>query len=200
MRTLKRLRGRSGLMEHLRPPEPRQMCTPGSGGIVGGTPGWEAGEGAGVAPEHSLQSSCARRSERETAVRISQEIGNLMKEIETLVEEKTKESLDVSRLTREGERTELRPLQGRRPRPSCPAPGAGLASPGALPDSPGFHLEKALRLASSEDVGLLGHSNTSLARYSSSTNLIRLSTSIRRPTPKPPNRRSLPQSAHSKLH
>lgn len=36
-----------------------------------------------------------------------------MKEIETLVEEKTKESLDVSRLTREGERTELgapRPL------------------------------------------------------------------------------------------
>ncbi|GAB5574951.1 prolyl 3-hydroxylase 1 [Prionailurus iriomotensis] len=42
------------------------------------------------------------RSERETAVRISQEIGNLMKEIETLVEEKTKESLDVSRLTREG--------------------------------------------------------------------------------------------------
>lgn len=29
-----------------------------------------------------------------------------MKEIETLVEEKTKESLDVSRLTREGERTE----------------------------------------------------------------------------------------------
>lgn len=45
----------------------------------------------------------AHRSERETAVRISQEIGNLMKEIETLVEEKTKESLDVSRLTREGE-------------------------------------------------------------------------------------------------
>uniref|UniRef100_A0A2I2YMV1 procollagen-proline 3-dioxygenase n=1 Tax=Gorilla gorilla gorilla TaxID=9595 RepID=A0A2I2YMV1_GORGO len=43
-----------------------------------------------------------RESERETAVRISQEIGNLMKEIETLVEEKTKESLDVSRLTREG--------------------------------------------------------------------------------------------------
>lgn len=43
-----------------------------------------------------------QKSERETAVRISQEIGNLMKEIETLVEEKTKESLDVSRLTREG--------------------------------------------------------------------------------------------------
>uniref|UniRef100_G3QSI9 procollagen-proline 3-dioxygenase n=1 Tax=Gorilla gorilla gorilla TaxID=9595 RepID=G3QSI9_GORGO len=48
------------------------------------------------------QNGCAHRSERETAVRISQEIGNLMKEIETLVEEKTKESLDVSRLTREG--------------------------------------------------------------------------------------------------
>ncbi|XP_004614351.2 prolyl 3-hydroxylase 1 [Sorex araneus] len=43
-----------------------------------------------------------QKSERETAVRISQEIGQLMKEIETLVEEKTKESLDVSRLTREG--------------------------------------------------------------------------------------------------
>uniref|UniRef100_A0A452VJC7 procollagen-proline 3-dioxygenase n=1 Tax=Ursus maritimus TaxID=29073 RepID=A0A452VJC7_URSMA len=43
-----------------------------------------------------------QKSERETAVRISQEIGDLMKEIETLVEEKTKESLDVSRLTREG--------------------------------------------------------------------------------------------------
>lgn len=54
-------------------------------------------------PQHSLQCCYAHRSERETAVRISQEIGNLMKEIETLVEEKTKESLDVSRLTREGE-------------------------------------------------------------------------------------------------
>ncbi|OWK05573.1 P3H1 [Cervus elaphus hippelaphus] len=43
-----------------------------------------------------------QKSERETAARISQEIGNLMKEIETLVEEKTKESLDVSRMTREG--------------------------------------------------------------------------------------------------
>ncbi|XP_036717981.1 prolyl 3-hydroxylase 1 [Balaenoptera musculus] len=43
-----------------------------------------------------------QKSERETAARISQEIGNLMKEIETLVEEKTKESMDVSRLTREG--------------------------------------------------------------------------------------------------
>lgn len=62
--------------------------------------------GARVAPEHSAQGGRAHRSERETAVRISQEIGNLMKEIETLVEEKTKESLDVSRLTREGERSE----------------------------------------------------------------------------------------------
>ncbi|XP_075410928.1 prolyl 3-hydroxylase 1 [Tenrec ecaudatus] len=43
-----------------------------------------------------------QKSERETAVRISQEIGNLMKEIETLVEEKTKESVDVSMLVREG--------------------------------------------------------------------------------------------------
>lgn len=43
-----------------------------------------------------------QKSERETAMRISEEIGHLMKEIETLVEEKTKESLDVSRLTREG--------------------------------------------------------------------------------------------------
>lgn len=87
-----------------------------------------------MAPEHSPQSSSAHRSERETAVRISQEIGDLMKEIETLVEEKTKESLDVSRLTREGERTELRCLQARGPRASWPSPGPGLASPGALPD------------------------------------------------------------------
>lgn len=67
-------------------------------GSWGGSPGLA---------QHSPQSRCAHRSERETAVRISQEIGNLMKEIETLVEEKTKESLDVSRLTREGERMEL---------------------------------------------------------------------------------------------
>ncbi|XP_051843883.1 prolyl 3-hydroxylase 1 [Antechinus flavipes] len=43
-----------------------------------------------------------QKTERETAVRISQEIGNLMKEIETLVEEKTKEAVDVSLLAREG--------------------------------------------------------------------------------------------------
>lgn len=45
-----------------------------------------------------------------------------MKEIETLVEEKTKESLDVSRLTREGERTELRALRlSWRQQGTCPA-------------------------------------------------------------------------------
>ncbi|KAJ7427376.1 prolyl 3-hydroxylase 1 [Willisornis vidua] len=42
------------------------------------------------------------RVERETAARISEEIGNLMKEIETLVEEKAKESADMSRFIREG--------------------------------------------------------------------------------------------------
>ncbi|XP_027714257.1 prolyl 3-hydroxylase 1-like [Vombatus ursinus] len=43
-----------------------------------------------------------QKTERETAVRISQEIGHLMKEIETLVEEKTKEAVDISLLAREG--------------------------------------------------------------------------------------------------
>ncbi|XP_075762972.1 prolyl 3-hydroxylase 1 isoform X2 [Pelodiscus sinensis] len=43
-----------------------------------------------------------QKVERETAARISEEIGNLMKEIETLVEEKTKESVDVSSFVREG--------------------------------------------------------------------------------------------------
>ncbi|KAF7239361.1 Prolyl 3-hydroxylase 1, partial [Varanus komodoensis] len=43
-----------------------------------------------------------QKVERETAARISEEIGNLMKEIETLVEEKTKESTDLSKLVREG--------------------------------------------------------------------------------------------------
>lgn len=42
------------------------------------------------------------RVERETAARISEEIGNLMKEIETLVEEKAKESADMSKFIREG--------------------------------------------------------------------------------------------------
>ncbi|XP_077167577.1 prolyl 3-hydroxylase 1 [Paroedura picta] len=43
-----------------------------------------------------------QKVERETAARISEEIGNLMKEIETLVEEKTKDSTDMSKLVREG--------------------------------------------------------------------------------------------------
>ncbi|KAH1175670.1 prolyl 3-hydroxylase 1 [Mauremys mutica] len=43
-----------------------------------------------------------QKVERETAARISEEIGNLMKEIETLVEEKTKDSVDMSKFVREG--------------------------------------------------------------------------------------------------
>ncbi|KAG8568838.1 hypothetical protein GDO81_014169 [Engystomops pustulosus] len=43
-----------------------------------------------------------QKVERETAARISEEIGNLMKEIENLVEEKTKESFDLSRNVKEG--------------------------------------------------------------------------------------------------
>ncbi|XP_032564889.1 prolyl 3-hydroxylase 1 [Chiroxiphia lanceolata] len=43
-----------------------------------------------------------QKAERETAARISEEIGNLMKEIETLVEEKAKESADMSKFIREG--------------------------------------------------------------------------------------------------
>uniref|UniRef100_A0A8B9DXH1 procollagen-proline 3-dioxygenase n=1 Tax=Anser cygnoides TaxID=8845 RepID=A0A8B9DXH1_ANSCY len=43
-----------------------------------------------------------QKVERETAARISEEIGNLMKEIETLVEEKAKESADISKFIREG--------------------------------------------------------------------------------------------------
>uniref|UniRef100_A0A8C5MTQ6 procollagen-proline 3-dioxygenase n=1 Tax=Leptobrachium leishanense TaxID=445787 RepID=A0A8C5MTQ6_9ANUR len=44
-----------------------------------------------------------QKVERETAARITEEIGNLMKEIETLVEEKTKDNLDFSRTAvREG--------------------------------------------------------------------------------------------------
>ncbi|KAM5141177.1 prolyl 3-hydroxylase 1 [Mantella aurantiaca] len=38
-----------------------------------------------------------QKVERETAARISEEIGNLMKEIENLVEEKTKESMEMNR-------------------------------------------------------------------------------------------------------
>ncbi|KAM9299317.1 prolyl 3-hydroxylase 1 [Gastrophryne carolinensis] len=44
-----------------------------------------------------------QKMERETAARISEEIGNLMKEIENLVEEKTKETMELSRsAVREG--------------------------------------------------------------------------------------------------
>uniref|UniRef100_A0A4W5RTP5 procollagen-proline 3-dioxygenase n=1 Tax=Hucho hucho TaxID=62062 RepID=A0A4W5RTP5_9TELE len=43
-----------------------------------------------------------QRAERETAARITEEIGNLMKEIETLVEEKNKESTDIAKIVREG--------------------------------------------------------------------------------------------------
>ncbi|MGH0126939.1 UNVERIFIED_CONTAM: hypothetical protein FKN15_029996 [Acipenser sinensis] len=43
-----------------------------------------------------------QKAERETAARISEEIGNLMKEIENLVEEKSKESNDITQLVREG--------------------------------------------------------------------------------------------------
>lgn len=39
-----------------------------------------------------------RRADRETAARITEEIGNLMKEIETLVEEKKKDSSDVTNI------------------------------------------------------------------------------------------------------
>ena len=39
-----------------------------------------------------------RRADRETAARITEEIGNLMKEIETMVEEKKKDSSDMSKI------------------------------------------------------------------------------------------------------
>ncbi|XP_075461223.1 prolyl 3-hydroxylase 1-like [Ascaphus truei] len=43
-----------------------------------------------------------QKVERETAARISEEIGNLMKEIENLVEEKSKETFDAAKAVREG--------------------------------------------------------------------------------------------------
>ncbi|XP_043917827.1 prolyl 3-hydroxylase 1 [Protopterus annectens] len=43
-----------------------------------------------------------QKLERETAARISEEIGNLMKEIETIVEEKQKESVDIAKMVQEG--------------------------------------------------------------------------------------------------
>ena len=38
------------------------------------------------------------RADRETAARITEEIGNLMKEIETMVEEKKKDSSDMNKI------------------------------------------------------------------------------------------------------
>lgn len=38
------------------------------------------------------------RADKETAARITEEIGNLMKEIETLVEEKKKDSSEMSKI------------------------------------------------------------------------------------------------------
>uniref|UniRef100_UPI00398EB076 prolyl 3-hydroxylase 1 n=1 Tax=Pristiophorus japonicus TaxID=55135 RepID=UPI00398EB076 len=43
-----------------------------------------------------------QKVERETAARITEEIGNLMKEIENLVDEKTKESSEIEKIVREG--------------------------------------------------------------------------------------------------
>ncbi|XP_072521865.1 prolyl 3-hydroxylase 1 [Salminus brasiliensis] len=43
-----------------------------------------------------------QKADRETAARITEEIGNLMKEIETLVEEKTKESTDIAKIINDG--------------------------------------------------------------------------------------------------
>uniref|UniRef100_A0A6Q2XKU4 procollagen-proline 3-dioxygenase n=1 Tax=Esox lucius TaxID=8010 RepID=A0A6Q2XKU4_ESOLU len=43
-----------------------------------------------------------QKADRETAARITEEIGNLMKEIETLVEEKNKESTEIAKIVREG--------------------------------------------------------------------------------------------------
>lgn len=44
----------------------------------------------------SVYLSVCLRADRETAARITEEIGNLMKEIETLVEEKKKDSSDMA--------------------------------------------------------------------------------------------------------
>ncbi|XP_060767027.1 prolyl 3-hydroxylase 1 [Neoarius graeffei] len=43
-----------------------------------------------------------QKADRETAARITEEIGNLMKEIETLVEEKSKESSDIAKMVKDG--------------------------------------------------------------------------------------------------
>lgn len=59
--------------------------------------------------ESVLLSACVLlclRAERETAARITEEIGNLMKEIENLVEEKKKDSSEMTKMIvpQEGER------------------------------------------------------------------------------------------------
>lgn len=48
------------------------------------------------------------RADRETAARITEEIGSLMKEIETLVEEKAKESSDITKMVKDGEHVHKR--------------------------------------------------------------------------------------------
>ncbi len=50
-----------------------------------------------VKPLTVYLSLCAR-ADRETAARITEEIGNLMKEIETLVEEKKKDSSEMAKI------------------------------------------------------------------------------------------------------
>lgn len=54
------------------------------------------------ATDLTLVSSCACRADKETAARITEEISNLMKEIETLVEEKSKESSDLAKIEKDG--------------------------------------------------------------------------------------------------
>ncbi|XP_022538024.2 prolyl 3-hydroxylase 1 [Astyanax mexicanus] len=55
-----------------------------------------------------------QKADRETAARITEEIGNLMKEIETLVEEKTKESTDIPKIINDGPNIES-PLPADKP-------------------------------------------------------------------------------------
>ena len=49
-----------------------------------------------------LKLSISPRADKETAARITEEIGNLMKEIETLVDEKNKDSTDLAKIVQEG--------------------------------------------------------------------------------------------------
>lgn len=53
--------------------------------------------------------SVCGRADRETAARITEEIGNLMKEIETLVEEKKKDSSDMAKMVTPQESRSNRP-------------------------------------------------------------------------------------------